>query len=210
MAIPSKKTTQRRNTGKATFKNGQLITRKCRVAGIIDGDTIDVMFAVPIYWGFGKRLIRERIRVWPIQAPEKGETGFKEATDLLGYLLSLGDELRITYYSEGNKQWRGAFGRLLGIITVETGWFRQIDVSEAMLKAGYAKLYHAPDLIAPEALQRYRQVEQDAARQKVGLWGFSDVKTAFPHTSNLGKVVKTVFKGFLIGLAIVIIVWLFT
>jgi endonuclease YncB( thermonuclease family) len=168
------------------------------------------MFSVPMYWGFRRRFIRERIRIWPIQCPEKGETGFIEATDFLRFLLNMGNGLCITYYSEGKKQWRGAFGRLLGILTIEAGWLKRIDVSEAMLKAGYAKLYHTPDPISPEALQRYRKAEQDAARQKVGLWGFSDVKTALPHVSNIGRVLKSIFKGFLIGLAIIFIIWIFS
>ena len=97
---------------------------KAKVLNIVDGDTIDVTIdlGLSIY-------SNQRIRLYGIDTPERGQSGFKEATDRLRSLIE-GKEVII------RTQKVSKYGQYLGEIVVG-----DIDVNKTMVTEGYAKEY---------------------------------------------------------------------
>lgn len=75
------------------------------VIHIVDGDTLDI--GVPLADG---ALLKQRVRLLGIDTPERGESGFKEATDELR--ARAGTRVHIRYATD-TKQHRDKYGRLL-------------------------------------------------------------------------------------------------
>jgi micrococcal nuclease len=89
---------------------------------VIDGDTIDV-------GGVG------RVRLVGIDAPERGQPGYEEATN---YVKSkcLG---KTVYLDIDNARPKDKYGRTLAIVYVDG-----ININQELLKLGYAKVLHIP------------------------------------------------------------------
>lgn len=91
-----------------------------RVVRVIDGDTI----VITVDGGDGC-CWEEKVRIWGVDTPERGEPGWTEATEALRNRLRSGQSLRLTYperNSKGETVWRDAFGRLLAEISEPNQW----------------------------------------------------------------------------------------
>lgn len=93
----------------------------------VDGDTVDMRVDL------GFRMFAEtRFRLFGIDTPERGQTGYAEATALARQLAPIGGTVRISTYKDQDK-----YGRwLVDVFTAE-----EHTVNETLLASGYAKPY---------------------------------------------------------------------
>ena len=101
-----------------------MFTYRAKVYNIVDGDTIDV----EIDLGF-KIYTKLRIRLNRIDTPERGDTGFKEATNRLKELIL---DKEITLITTKISKW----GYYLGDI-----YLNDQDINQIMLTENLAKPY---------------------------------------------------------------------
>ena len=87
-----------------------------KVTYVYDGDTLKISAA------------QKRIRVWGIDAPEKGEKGAQEATEALKR-LTLGKTVKVIIMDHDTR-----YDRIVGRIELKDGR----DVSRVMIEGGYA------------------------------------------------------------------------
>jgi micrococcal nuclease len=98
---------------------------------IVDGDTLDVVVDLGFRIDF-----EQRIRLYGINTPERGQPGFKEATEALGKLVMLQPLVCRTIKPHEK------YGRWLASIhTPETP-----DVAAAMIDAGFGVPYFGSSL----------------------------------------------------------------
>lgn len=102
-----------------------MFTYHGRLTRAVDGDTVDIDCDL----GFSIK-INVRFRLARINTPERGEDGFKEATNRMNELLD-GKNLRIE--SKGKDK----YGRWIAEIYTETG----VNVSDVMLLENLANAY---------------------------------------------------------------------
>ena len=97
---------------------------KAKVLNVVDGDTIDVSvdLGLQIY-------SLQRIRLYGIDTPERGQPGFLEASDRLKYLI-LDKNVIIKTYKVSK------YGQYLGEIM-----FDEMNINEMMITEGHAKKY---------------------------------------------------------------------
>jgi micrococcal nuclease len=97
---------------------------KAKVLNIVDGDTIDVTIdlGLQIY-------SNQRIRLYGIDTPERGQAGFSEATARLRSLIE-GKEVSLKTHKVSK------YGQYLGEISVDG-----VDVNRIMITEGFAKEY---------------------------------------------------------------------
>jgi endonuclease YncB( thermonuclease family) len=125
-----------------------------RAVKIIDGDTFDLLTA-------DRGLIR--VRFGGMDAPERGQAFSRRATEHLGQLLA---EQRIAvrcFKDDGN-------AREVCDVSVNGS-----DVGLDMIRAGLAwhfKRFESEQ--APRMRARYAEAEEDARRQRIGLWSTAD------------------------------------
>jgi micrococcal nuclease len=98
-----------------------------RVLHIVDGDTLDI--GVPLADG---TLLKQRIRLLELDTPERGQPGYKKATEDLRKLA--GERVRISYASKGRR--RAHYGRLLCYLWTSDG---DESINEQMQKLGWGK-----------------------------------------------------------------------
>ncbi len=93
----------------------------CKVTRIIDGDTIEVIY----------RGDKEKVRLYGIDTPERGEPGYNEATEFTkNYLLN-----KYIHLSFPDKNKRDHFGRLLAYVIINGGTlFNKILIEEHLAK----------------------------------------------------------------------------
>jgi micrococcal nuclease len=93
---------------------------------VVDGDTVDV------WVDLGFRVItHQRLRLFGIDTPERGQPGWKEAGDYLRGLLP--ENSIVTIETEkGDK-----YGRWIATVINESGE----DVNKSMIESGLAKYY---------------------------------------------------------------------
>lgn len=101
-----------------------MFTYRAKVYNIVDGDTIDV----EIDLGF-KIYTKQRIRLNRIDTPERGENGFKEATNRLKELIL---DKEVTLITTKISKW----GYYLGDIYLDDQ-----DINQIMLTENLAKPY---------------------------------------------------------------------
>ena len=101
-----------------------MFTYRAKVYNIVDGDTIDV----EIDLGF-KIYTKQRIRLNRIDTPERGENGFKEATNRLKELIL---DKEVTLITNKISKW----GYYLGDI-----YLNDQDINQIMLNENLAKPY---------------------------------------------------------------------
>lgn len=102
-----------------------MFTYRATVYNIVDGDTIDV----EVDLGF-KIYTKQRIRLNRIDTPERGDIGFKEATNRLKELI-LDKEIQLT--TTKVSKW----GYYLGDI-----YINDQNINQIMLNEGLAKSYN--------------------------------------------------------------------
>ena len=102
-----------------------MFTYTAIVYNVVDGDTIDVNIDL----GF-KIYTKQRIRLNRIDTPERGNAGFKEATDRLKELIL---DKEITLITTKISKW----GYYLGDI-----YINDQNINQIMLNEGLAKSYN--------------------------------------------------------------------
>ena len=107
----------------------------CKVTRIIDGDTIEVIY----------RDEKEKVRLWGIDTPERGEPDFERSTAATRILLE--NKYIAVSFPDINK--RDHFGRLLANVYLAGGY---IYINKYLFDQGYAKLYKNTK---PEELEYY-------------------------------------------------------
>lgn len=106
-----------------------------KVIKVVDGDTVDAEVDTGFY-----HKCTQRFRLFGIDTPERGEEGYKEATERLKELLDT-DEL----YVHSKKT--GSFGRWLGTFYTYDEKIRgeegtgMVNINKAMEDEGFAKKY---------------------------------------------------------------------
>ncbi len=104
------------------------------ITKIVDGDTLDLRIKDTII----------RVRLSLVNTPERGEQGFKEATDFLKKYCSIGDNALLNV---DNKQ-RQSYGRYVGLIYCEEGAKGEdsgdfgtyfVNLNDLLYKTGHAK-----------------------------------------------------------------------
>jgi micrococcal nuclease len=118
------------------------------VTRVIDGDTIE------IEGGYHVRYIG-------IDAPEKGEPFYGEATEANRNLVE-GRKVHL----EGDVEDKDDNGRLLRYV-----WLDNTMVNAELVKLGYAYSYSYPPNTKYQ--QYFLQLEKEAREQKLGLWSLS-------------------------------------
>ena len=118
-----------------TAFSGELET--CKVIRIIDGDTVEVIY----------RGEKEKVRLYGIDTPERGEPGFKEATEFTKSLLL--NRNPVITFPDKNK--RDHFGRLLANLYIPEEINNQF-INKQIYDNGYATLYNNEKLIEPTEL----------------------------------------------------------
>lgn len=91
------------------------------VVRVVDGDTIVVKIDDE----------EEKVRLLCIDTPERGQKGYKEATNYLRQIIT--NKVKLEY--DGKK--RGAYGRLLAYVWLKNGNMANIE----MIKAGHTAYY---------------------------------------------------------------------
>jgi len=128
------------------------------VAGVVDGDTIDIDIPDGKYK-------RTRIRLWGVDTPEtkSDKVGVMyfgpQAAD---FTTKLTLEKQVAVYLEEHRT-RGKYGRLLAYIQLPNGKF----LNEALLTEGFA---YADLRFRHSFYNKYKQLEASARSQKKGLW----------------------------------------
>ena len=128
------------------------------IAGVVDGDTIDI--DVP-----DGKYDQTRIRLWGIDTPETkhpkvGVMYFGPEAANFTTKLALGKQ--VTVYLE-ERRTRGKFGRLLAYVQLPDGRF----LNELLLTEGFA---YADLRFRHSFYNKYKQLEASARSRKKGLW----------------------------------------
>jgi len=105
-------------TGPTVFCADPTTMERAIVLDIVDGDTLDVLVGG----------VEERVRVFGIDTPERGETCFREATDALAILAD--DEVRMVADARN----RDSSGRLLRYLYRPDG----LSIDAMMIALGMA------------------------------------------------------------------------
>jgi len=115
---------------------------------VIDGDTIEVQIEGQTY----------RVRYIGIDTPERGDYGFKDATDFNSSLLKAGEIILIKDVSETDR-----YDRLLRYVFVD-GLF----INYELVRQGYAYAVSFPPDIACQEL--FMEGQREAVENQRGLW----------------------------------------
>jgi micrococcal nuclease len=97
-------------------------TNYCTLIRTVDGDSVHLGLVIDI-----------STRLYGIDTPERGQEGFKEATDRLQYLLSQNEYVRVEWRG------RGKYGRYLA--TLYTNDETEVSINEMLVNEGHAKVY---------------------------------------------------------------------
>jgi len=122
-----------------------------KVVSISDGDTIKVYNT-----GNGQ----EKIRLYGVDAPEKGQ---KHGDDARTHLVSLvsGSVVEVEPVSED------MYGNTVAIV-----WNQKINISQEMVRSGYAWVYRK--YCDKPFCESWSTLESEAKRKKIGLWQEAD------------------------------------
>ena len=138
-----------------------------RLASVVDGDTIDVLID-------GKQ---ETVRYIGIDTPERGQPGYRAATEANERLLGGGDLYLVADASD-----RDRYGRLLRYIYTTDGQM----VNREMVAQGWAQPVEYPPDIRYAAELRAAALE--AANADLGFWGAVGSDGAMPYALATGNV----------------------
>jgi hypothetical protein len=116
------------NDGVSTSANecqGQADCFRGTVTEIVDGDTIDIN--------------NVRVRLTLVNTPERGESGYTKAIDLVESACGVGTKALV---DEDDGQKEGSFGRLIGLVYCgDDGIDNKKSLNELLLEGGYAVIY---------------------------------------------------------------------
>ena len=132
---------------------------RCKIARVVDGDTVDV----DIDLGFGMWMHKERIRLYGIDTPESRTRDLVEkkfgylAKDMVESFLPVGSIQTLVTVQDKS----GKFGRILGKFKIYDGKEdRQTTLNEWMIDNHYAVAYlgQSKEAIAHEHIINYEKV----------------------------------------------------
>ena len=135
------------------------------VIDVYDGDTLDVHMQ-------GKKV---KIRLYGIDAPESGQHGNVSAGRFLRHLVDK-HPLRITVIATGR------FDQTLAIVIREG---KEASVNAAMVANGYA--WVNPDKCTTDACNRWKQLESQARRLRLGIWSGYDLVPPWEFGERNGR-----------------------
>ncbi len=106
---------------------------KADIVRIVDGDTV----VANIDLGFEVWRHNEHLRLFGIDTPERGDTGYTEANDALAELIEGQRVLICTVKAKRSEvEAKGSFGRYLATI-----WIGDLNVNQWLLENGFAAVY---------------------------------------------------------------------
>ncbi len=120
------------------------------VLKVLDGDTLDVQVGAKV----------ERVRIYGIDAPERGEPHYKDAKEFTAK-MTMDKEVKLL------KRGRGYYGRLLAFVMVDGK-----SVGLELVRNGLARVYSnnfAP--VNPRTFERYKKGQIHAMSGDFGIWG---------------------------------------
>ena len=132
---------------------------RCKIARVVDGDTVDV----DIDLGFGVWLHKERVRLHGIDTPESRTRDLEEkkygllAKEQIKAFMPIGSMQTLVT----TKDKAGKYGRILGKFKIHDGKEdRQTTLNEWMIKNHYAVAYHgqSKEAVADEHLKNYQEI----------------------------------------------------
>jgi micrococcal nuclease len=124
---------------------GRIVGQEAFVVGVVDGDTLELEDG-------------QRVRLLGINTPEKGQSYYKEATEVLRDLI-----LNRTVLLETDESDRDKYGRLLRHVYVNGE-----NVGLVLIREGYANTFFiSPDL---KHMQEFQQAERYAQGRGLGIW----------------------------------------
>lgn len=125
--------------------------QEAQVLRVIDGDTIQVLW----------RNRRERVRLLRIDTPERGQTGYQEATEALELLVG-GNTVALVFEKQGHPE-RDRHGRLLSYVLVDGK-----NANVEMVRLGWTRFWtrFGRGRLADEFIEAERAAQTTAA----GLW----------------------------------------
>ena len=145
---------------------GRYEGRAWRVVRVIDGDTLEIN--APDVTPTGDPSPTTRVRLWGVDTPERAraDTGepaepFAEAATALARDLCEGKTVELQLQPH---RVRGNFGRLLAYVILDDG----TTLNERLLAAGLAR---ADDRFSHQWDERYLLIEDQARKERVGMWG---------------------------------------
>jgi micrococcal nuclease len=126
----------------------------CKVARVIDGDTLDVEC----------RSFSDQVRMLRIDTPEAGQPGYAEAREALESLVG-GRDIHLLFEERGVRQ-RGNYGRLLAYV-----YAGEMNVNVEMVRLGWSTFW--TDFGEGRFAEPFRAAEAQAKAKKRGLWADS-------------------------------------
>jgi endonuclease YncB( thermonuclease family) len=127
----------------------------CAVTRVVDGDTVDV--ACPTF--------SDRARLLRIDTPERGNPGYREATDVVRGLVE-GEPVHLAFENPGVPD-RGSYGRLLAYLYVG-----ELNLNVEIVRLGWSPFWtkYGEGRLADES----REAEREAREARRGLWAGLD------------------------------------
>lgn len=105
-----------------------MFIRSCTIVRVVDGDTVDIKIDLGFDITYDLR-----VRVYGMDTPERGQVGFKEASDRLKQLLPVGSKAIVQTFKDKKEK----YGRYLA--NIKTDAF--LNISDQMIAEGLAKPY---------------------------------------------------------------------
>ena len=141
----------------------------CKVIRIIDGDTIEVIY----------RGEKEKVRLYGIDTPERGENGFEEATNFVKSNL-LYNDVYIKFPDPDKK--RDNFGRLLANIYMQNKSTDYISINQKLLDQKLAVIYYKNKKnIINERSHQDTNIRSAQEQYKLGLKYFAGNNGSFDY-----------------------------
>jgi len=113
-----------------------MYTYKARLIRVIDGDTVDA----EIDLGFGVYM-KQRVRLYGINTPDSRSKEQEERERGLASKQRLTEILTREFIIETILNKRGKFGRILGVLYIETENGERENVNNILVQEGHAKEY---------------------------------------------------------------------
>ena len=124
----------------------------CETLRVVDGDTIDV--------DCGQ--FRDRVRLLRIDTPERGQAGYRQASEALADLLD-GEDIYLGFENSERPE-RGVYGRLLAYVYADD---RNVNVE--MVRQGWSPFWTKYG--AGRLSSAFSEAELEARAHGEGLWG---------------------------------------
>lgn len=140
-----------------------------RVTRVIDGDTLDVLLASG----------RIRVRLHGVDAPERDQSGGREASEWLRQRVQDREVLLEPVTQD-------RYERMVAIVLLD-----DVNVNRELLRAGHAWAYRS---YLRRTERVYCDIEATARRGRLGLWGGATAHAPWEHRRTQGRGPFTDFR----------------